>query len=188
MYFVYQTFEEVKNELKKQIEEYRACVKAWEAVTVEKKKNGEEMASIGRALKNARKGAYYPVEDPAHPYITVSYQANGYKMDNIKIFFFSEDVPNDGRERAKLGGGYGLRDTYEMTHDDIRQAIHKIIKDYEERIGSLEKHINEGEAMFNEYRSAIAKAEARLQERDKQLRAGGALYPTLLYYRIKETR
>lgn len=187
MYFKYDSFKEVKNELEKQLEDYRACVKAWEAVTLEKKKNGEEMASLGRALKNARVGAYYPVEDSAHPYITVVYQANGYKTDNIKIFFYSEDSPADGRERAKLGGGYGLRDTYAMTQDDIRESLRETIKDYTRRIVSLEKQISACEDIFNEYRSAISAVERRLKERDEQLREAGDIYPTPLYYRIKET-
>ena len=188
MYFKYDNFDEIKIELVKMIADYQARVKVWETVTIEKKKNGEEMAQLGRALKNARIGAYYPVEDAAHPYITISYQSNGYKTDNIAIYFNGEDLPKDGRERAKLGGCGFIRETYAMTPDDIREAIRKTIDTYKNRITSLKNQIEQGREMFEEYRAAIEEAEKRLTERDKQLREAGENYPTSLYHRIKETR
>lgn len=188
MYFKYKNFDEVKTELEKMIIDYKTRLHTWEAVTIEKKKNGEEFAQLGRALKNARIGAYYPVEDGAHPYITINYYAGGYQSDQIAIYFYKEDLPKDGKDRPQLCAGYYTRDTYAMDADDIRNAIYKTIEKYRGYIDNLKKQVEQGREMFEEYRKAIDEAEKRLTERDKQLREAGEIYPTSLYHRIKETR
>lgn len=188
MYFKYDNFDELKTELEKMIADYQACVRAWEAVTIEKNKNGEEMAQLGRALKNASFGGYYPVEDAGHPYISIYYQSNGYKSDHLEAFFYEDETPNDGNKRDRLPVESWRKKTYKMTADDIREAISEKIDRYNSYISSLKKQIEQGREIFDEYRAAIEEAEKRLTERDKQLREAGENYPTSLYLRIKETR
>ena len=188
MYFKYDNFDEVKTELVKMLADYQARVRAWEAVTIEKKKNGEEMAQLGRALKNARIGGYYPVEDAAHPYISIYYESYGYKSDHLEAFFYDGKTPKDGNKRDPLPVERWQEKTYKMTADDIREAISKEIDSYNSYISSLKKQIEQGREIFDEYRAAIEEAEKRLTERDKQLREAGEIYPTSLYHRIKEAR
>lgn len=187
MYFKYDNFDEIKTELEKMIIDYQSRVDVWETVTIEKKKNGEEMAQLGRALRNASMGEYYPIEDAAHPYITINYYSNGYKSDRIEAYFYEDKTPNDGKQRDPLPVAIWQEKTYKMTADDIRAAIRKTIDKYNRYIISLKNQIEQGREIFEEYRKAIDEAEKRLTERDKQLREAGEIYPTSLYYRIKET-
>lgn len=187
MYFTFRTWEDVKNELMQRQSDYLAKLKAWENVTIEKKKNGEEFAQIGRALKNAKIGAYYPVEDAGHPYITIFYKSDGYKSDSIPIYFNDDELPNDGVHRDKLCGGYYTKDTFAMTHDDIRKKIQNIINVYANYADALSRQLQNGEKIFNDYRGKIKKADDELAAADMVFRNGG-IFPSSLFYLTKETR
>ena len=82
------TLEEILKGLAATRDECAAYAEAWEAATVEKKKSGEEFASLARALKGAKMGVYAPIEDAAHPYATIYTHtaARGYTRDTIPLF------------------------------------------------------------------------------------------------------
>ena len=183
MYFQYNNFEEIKKDLQDLINDYSAMVEAWQSVAIEKKKNGEEFAQIGRALKNAKLGQYYPFEDAGHPYITIAYKSGYYKTDSLPIFFYEDGLPKDNIIREALSVGYYIRQTYKMTADDIRNAINNRIGEYKKYIISLKTQLKCGEKMFNTFRNSIQNAIDKLKEEDLKIRDDKP-FPTSLYHKI----
>lgn len=187
MYFQYNNFEEIKKSLQDSLKDYMAMVEAWQSVTIEKKKNGEDFAQIGRALKNAKLGQCYPVEDAGHPYVTISYESGYYKTDSLPIFFYENELPKDNIDRNKLLVGYCTKQTYQMTTHDIRNAIKNRVEKYKKYIVSLKNQLKYGEKMFNTFRNSIQNAIDKLKEEDLKIR-DDKLFPTSLYYKIIESR
>lgn len=187
MYFKHSTLDEVKKVLQDYINDYDARVKAWEAVTIDKKKNGEDFAQIGRSIKGAKIGVYYPVEEPTHPYLTIYYKTSaGFQSDHLAIYYYIDTLTEEERTSRKVIYNNGiLRHTSQMTADEIRFEIVKTINNYNDQIKSLKNQLKQSEKMFTKYRKAIEKAESELEKADKVLR-GESIFPTSLYFAITE--
>lgn len=189
MKFKYSTLDEVKKVLQGYINDYEAKVKAWEAVTIDKKKNGEEFSQIGRAIKGAKIGVYYAVEDPTHPYLTIYYKtAAEYQSDHLAIYYYLDTLTEEERSRRQIIYDNGiLRNTSPMTAEEIRLEIVKTINNYSDEIKNLKNQLKQAEKLFTKYRKAIEKAESELNKADKVLR-GESIFPTSLYFAITATR
>lgn len=189
MYFVNQTVEEVEAKLTAAIARAEALAKAWRAVTIQKKKDGSEFAQLGRALAGARTGGYYPVEDWAHPYITITTKAGTeYISDEIPAFFYADETTEEKRaEREYIAKGISyIRDTLRKTPDDLREDMQACAQCYEKEVENLRNQKAKARGIFIKYRAMIAEAEKFLEEADKQFEKRP--YHSTLYYATRETR
>lgn len=189
MYYKYSTLDDVKKVLQGYINDYEARVKAWEAVTVDKKKNGEEFSQIGRAIKGAKIGVYYPVEESTFPYLTIYYENSaGLQSDHLAIYYYIDKLTEEQRSsRQIIYDNVILRNTSPMTTNEICIEIEKTITNYNDKIKNLKNQLKQAEKMFTKYRKAIEKAESELEKADKVLR-GESFLPTSLYFAITATR
>lgn len=189
MYFVNNTVEEVEAKIAARIRRAEALAQAWRAVTIEKKRDGKEFSQLGRALRGAKAGAYYPNEDWAHPYITVVTKAGAeYTQDEIPAYFYADEVSEEKRNtREYLAKGISyVRDTLRKTPDDLREAIKERAAYYEQEAENLCRQKEKAREIFNTYRTMIAEAEEFIEEADKQFK--NKPYFSTLYYETTRTR
>lgn len=182
-YFKYKSVDEITNKLNEYINEATAKREAWAAVAVLKRKNGEEYERIGQAVKGARFGGYYPVEDKEHPYLTVTAQKSGrYYTDSLQAFFYVDELPADDPRRQNYVRSF-LRQTTPATPDELRrmiaervEALTKTIKEYNDQIAAAPK-------AFEHFREAIEEADRKLKS---EALADKSIYFSSLYYLITE--
>lgn len=186
MVFTYNTISDVTNELKNRRSDAIAKRDAWQKVTVDKKKNGDEFARIGQAVNGARIGQYLPVEDDLHPYLTVcarNSQNGDYIRDEMRIFWYLDELPKEDERRAAYIPQC-VRQTTPKTPDEIRAAIKQRVEMYNEKITSYDEQIKKAPAAFKAYRDAITKATAKLI---KTAGKNGVLNNSL-YYLVSECK
>lgn len=177
------TLDEILNDLTATREEYAARAQAWEAVTVEKKKSGEEFANLARALKGAKMGVHTPVEDSAHPYATIYIHtaARGYTSDALPLFSYADNPPADEARRARyIKLASWLRGTVIFDAEEVRAAIADRAQTCRERVAAYDVAIAAAPAVYEHYSAALNAAEKVLSSE------AGSRSP--LYYAIKAER
>lgn len=165
MRFAYNNPEEIITKLEAERAYKEAAAKAWSAVVIAKKKDGNEFANLTLAIKDS----------PAH--ISTRYGKSievcvtgypQYRYDDINI-----------RKIVKYG-----TPSEDMTAEEIREAIAKRVQDCKDTAKDLERQIKVAKEAFNNYRNAIAKAEADLAA----IANNGGKYPSSLFYMIMDNR
>lgn len=129
-------FEDVKNRLQESINYYDCRIKAWEAVTFPTKKDGTPFKVFSKNFDGADIGKYYPVEDAAHPYLTVyaeEKQIGGntrYISDHLQIYMdrYNDRLPQHNPERTIISWcGIPIE---QLTLDEIKTEIQALISRY----------------------------------------------------------
>lgn len=160
-------------------DEYAAFAQAWEAVTVEKKKSGEEFASLARALKGAKIGAYAPVEDGAHPYATIYIHtaARGYTSDALPLFTYADNPPADEARRARyIKPAAWLRGSVIYDAEEARAAIADRARVCREKVDEYTRAIAAAPAVYAHYSAALNAAEKVIES---EAGSGSPLYYAL---------
>ena len=190
IYFKY-TKAEALTELHRRIAEKQALAKAWSIATLEKTKTGSEFARLGSGLKNCNLGKYYPVEDAAHPYITVTTQytptpgTSKYISDEIPIYYYLDELPDTDPRKADYKRQF-FRQTVTMSPDEIRQALINRYNHFIAGIEDLQKQVKLFDKAFDHYRKAIEAAEQKLL-----IESGSpekTPFKTSLYWIVSETK
>ena len=185
MYFKYNTIEDVQRELKRRQEENAAFRDAWDAVKVNRKKDGAEFARIGQAVDGAKIGAYRYVEDAEHPYLTITAHvvSGGYISDHLPAFYYLDELPETDPRRAAYVCQFH-RQTTPKTPEELRAAIRARVEMYTEKMNSYNEQIEKAPAVFKKYRDAITKATAELETASGK----NGIFPTSLFYICSECR
>lgn len=160
-------------------DEYAAFAQAWEAVTVEKKKSGEEFASLARALKGAKIGGYVPVEDGAHPYATIYTHtpARGCTSDNLPLFTYADNPPADEARRARyIKPAAWLRGMVIYDAEEARAAIADRARACREKVDEYTRAIAAAPAVYAHYSAALNAAEKVIES---EAGSGSPLYYAL---------
>lgn len=154
----------IQEKLISQKEEFEAKLEAWEKVEVKTKKDGSDFKTLGKAIIGAKLQKEIPA-DNMHPYIEIyAKTASGkYITDSLPVFLYLDELPNTD-ERKKDYVRQFLRQTTNMHSTEIRESIDKKISYYKNCIENLEKQIPLTEKVYNNYVSAIEKANKQLDE------------------------
>lgn len=140
MYFEHSTPAKVKHQLQQYLNETRAELAAWQSVTIERKKDGAEMAQLGRAIRGAKLSTTYPAHDATHPVLYVYFEANNeYRENYIRAYYYCDELPDKGASRKTVYNGGILRKTSPMTAQELREAIKKQIETLSAFADSYEK-------------------------------------------------
>lgn len=129
-------YSDIEKNLIEEINFYNDRIKAWGKVVFKTKKDGTEFKTLSRNFENAEIGSYYPVEDYAHPYLTVfGYDKNNkHFSDNIPIHYdkyIHKYLPEENAEREERISKWGTK-TYILTVPEIQLAILKTIGKYKD--------------------------------------------------------
>lgn len=165
MFFKYNSIDEVIAKLNKYLDEATAKREAWAAVSVLKRKDGEEYERIGQAVKGAAFGKYYLVEDSAHPYLTICTKtaAGRYVSDSIPAYFYVDELPDDDPRRKDYTPQF-VRQTTSQTAEELRKSIAKTIALYSKSIDEYKQQIAAAPIAYKHYREALQQAEAVLRK------------------------
>ena len=179
--------EDIKKHLEQLKAEHRAKVEAWQNVTIEKKKNGEEFAQLGKALKNARFSYPFYESDKMHPQIEIYTRANNKSIqDTIEIYGTLKDAPEKEQDHETRRNGWQYP-IYIFTFDEIREAIASRIEWHKNKIEDFAEQEKRAKKAYTQYQKAIANAEKQLKENCGISGNGAPLYNNSLYYAIKES-
>lgn len=184
MFFKYNSIDEVIAKLNEYLDEATAKREAWAAVSVLKRKDGEEYERIGQAVKGAAFGKYSYVEDSAHPYLTICTKtaAGRYVSDSIPAYFYVDELPDDDPRRKDYKRQL-VRQTTPQTADELRRSIAEAAARYSKNIEAYTRQIAAAPVAYKNYREAIQKAEAVLY---KDSACDSELYKSSLYFLISE--
>ena len=189
MYYTHQTPEEVKNVLQRYLADAKSELTAWEGCTIERTKDGREMAQIGRAIKGGKLSTAYPAHDATHPVLYVYWQnSNGYGNNYIHAYIYTDNLPDKGASRATVWDNGLIRPTSPKTAQELREAIAERIAQLKERIESYTKQVELCETAYKEYRAAVCAADAKLKEICAAAKYPDEIGETSLYYEITRTR
>ena len=172
------TAEEIKADFKNSMNWYIAAAEAWEAVTIAKKKNGEEFQQLARAIKGAK--ASYFCKWGTHPQLSINfYNGNKCETDTIDIFYYMDELPKtDTRREEHTTSGY-MRKTVYMTPDEIRNKIKERAAAHREHAAEYKKEIERTDSVYNDFSGKFS----ALMNELKNL-CGGS--DSSLYYAIRE--
>ena len=156
------TIEEVKAELSKRAAFYAGAAKAWEAVEIAKKKNGEEFADIRRALRGCEVSASLGL---GYPRVAVRFSVGSNywprECDEIDLFGYCDELPDGDPRKNKVGPAY-CRAIYTKTADEIREAVAARVVFCKEHAEALREQAELAEEAVKEFRDAVEAAEAKL--------------------------
>lgn len=146
--------EDMKNEIKKQIEDKNAKIAALEKVVIKKKKDGSDYKKLSQAIEGGKIIRDYINSSYETVYIDVPYHGASYLTARIPAYGYQRDLPNaDERKRDKFK--CRSNDTYFFTTDEIKEAIQKEIDNTKKSIIELEEA---SQIIGAVYKSIIAKA------------------------------
>lgn len=163
------TIEEVKAELSKRAAFYAGAAKAWEAVEIAKKKNGEEFADIRRALRGCEASASLGL---GYPRVAVRFSVGANRWpsesDEIDLYGYCDELP-DGDPRKNMVSPSYLRAHYTKTADELREAIAARVTFCKEHAEALREQAELAEEAVKEFRDAVEAAEAKLRTYGRSL-------------------
>ena len=175
MYFK-KNCEEIINGLRSDLAEEKACLSAWENVSVLRKKDGSEYANLSKALDGAKLIKDGIVADANHPYIRVYYKSGSKCLyDEFWGFWYLDELPKDDPRRSAYVPQF-VRQTTPMTAEEVREAIKRRIDIKRGVVEEREKDISAAEAAYMTFRETMHKAE-------QELKAAGS---THLFYTIRD--
>ena len=177
--------ENIIEKLENYKKDHEAKAKAWEGVTLEKKKSGEEFAQIGRGLTGGAKLQYPFYENSLlHPQITIYTQTNHRTTeDKIDIFLFLDEHPEKAEGHEIRTEGSIHRATVILTPDEIREAIKTRAEWHKQQVNSYNAQILAAKKAFTAYQKAIEKAENELKANSG---CAGEMFGNSLYFAVKE--
>ena len=155
------TYEDVRKRLRETIDYYDRRIKLWENVTFPTKKDGTPFKVFSKNFDGASIGAYTPVEDWAHPYLTVAgffKEEDGrqtYEKDHMEIFVnpYNKRLPQHSEDR-ETRPGWGC-DIEIMTLDEVKSEISALIKRYKVLKKESEDMMAISEEKFNAVREKL---------------------------------
>lgn len=164
--------------------DHEAKAQAWQGVTIQKKKSGEEFAQIGRALTG---GAVYGFDnsetDHLHPKLFLHTRVNGrYVESYIYCYGYLDEAPEKENGHEIRRNGYS-RATWIFTADEMREAIQNQVNFHLEQVASYTAQIKAAKKAFTAYQKAIEKAENELKINSG---CAGDMFGNSLYFAVKE--
>lgn len=177
-------YNDLKLKLEKSITYYDRKIKLWQSVELQTKKDGTPYKVLNRNFKNAEIGAYYPVEDYAHPYLTASgyicpegtpdaMQYQYYEKDHMPIYvgsYEAQRLPKHNPER-ETRSAYGCEIEI-MTLDEIKAEIAHMIENYKKHKAEAARALAASEEVF----SAVSEKVTEIKELIFSHGTGSPLY------------
>lgn len=180
---IYWQYEEkdIKEEIENRIKRSEALLTAWGNVEVSRKKNGEEFATIGKAIKGARiKAATLQGNEL---YISARYDLFGgivsnIAEDTINLYVYLDELPKEDERRAgrSLVNGV-LRAIAPKTPDEVRKEIEFRRAQLADNINNYKRDIDDLPRLFAAYRGMVNRATKELEKEATR----GLLHKTLFY-------
>lgn len=170
--------EEIKKQITTYIENHTAEAEAWSVAKVNTKKNGEDFATLARALENCKTGVYI-VGDAMHPYLTINYHTNlgGYQSDHLQAYHYLDELPETDARKANYKSQF-MRQTAPMTTEELNKAIKEQAEQHREHTQKYKNQLELVEKAYNAYSTKCREALSELIEI-----AGSS---TSLYYEVKK--
>ena len=159
---------DLKNNLRKEIEKADSLAGEWEKVTFPTKKDGKPFAVMSKNID----GANYRLWTFAHcDYehelsVCVSTKMSGYIHDDIKAYDYVKYMKDDDPRLAKTENiveDYGSK-VYKFDLDDIKEAIRKRAEYLRNRSADLTKQLESADRIYEDFREAYGKAMDILKE------------------------
>ena len=179
LYYKY-NLDEIKKELETRKDSKKEALKMWQAVQIKTKKDGSEFKQLARALEGASEVYEFGWRRLAVYYRT---PARRHEEDTIDIYGYIDELPKeDPRSEQPHEIGW-MRNKYDFTAAEVREAIKKRIRELQSDIVSLNAQIKKADFLYTRYREAVEEAERTLSEATKN-----GIFNNSLYHLITETR
>lgn len=180
----YYNLDQIKTEIKKEIEIKKTFLEKWEAVTFPTKKNGEPFAVLSKNISGATYAAceyaLQPGDNRIH--ICVWTSCSGYKTDEIRlseIVRYITDPAKKAKTENYMPKQPCLEQIYKYDLDDIKKAVSERIEKLKKDINVLSSQLEKADAAFHAFRKAYADALTQLAENTDQ-KADDTLYTAIL--------
>jgi len=155
-------YEDVRNQLLDSIFYYECRIKMWESVKFPTKKDGTPFKVLSKNFDGAKIGTYYPVEDWATPYLSVSgsfEKPNGYndfQQDHMEIYVsqYNKRLPEHNEEREIRTSDWGSNHEI-MTLEEIKSEIQHRIEEFKRGKARAEKALEMSEEKFEKVREKV---------------------------------
>lgn len=180
----YYNLDQIKTEIKKEIEIKKAFLEKWQAVIFPTKKNGEPFAVLSKNISGA---TYCLCEYATQPgenrlYICTWTSCSGYKTDEITLYElvrYLKDPEKIAKTENYMPKQAYLEQVYKYDLADIKKAISCRIEQLERDIKNLSAQLEKADAAFHAFREAYAVALEQLAENTDQ-KADATLYSAIL--------
>ena len=150
------TYADIENAIKSSIAYYDDRISLWKAVKYPAKKDGTPFKVLSKNFDGARIGAYYPVEDAFHPYLTVSGRDSRgqWISDHLEIYMsrYNERLPQHNEKREIR---HSYCDIEVLTLEEIKSEIQTRIETYTRLKEDNEKQLAELPEVFAEIQPKI---------------------------------
>ena len=161
--------DDIKTNLKKELEEAEALGKAWAAVTYTTKKDGKPFAVLSKNILGAslrpRPYALQPGENSVH--VTTQTKNGRYISDDLDAYtllkYLSDDDPRKAKPQNLQAKQTYLEQVYTYDLDDIKTAVSEREAYQAKRAESLKKQIKAADTAFRTFRDAYADAVEQLK-------------------------
>lgn len=179
--------DDIKTNLKKELEEAEALGKAWAAVTYPTKKDGKPFAVLSKNILGAslRPAPYaiQPGENKLYAYTQT--EACGYISDEIDAYtllkYLSDDDPRKAKPQNLQAKQTYLEQVYTYDLDDIKTAVAERASYQARRTESLKNQIKAADTAFRAFREAYAAAVEQLKIDCGEKGKSGSTHTTLYY-------
>lgn len=178
--------DEIKTELKNDIQRSEALAEAWERVTFPTKKNGEPFAVMSKNISGARYGLVEYAMQPGEYKITVvtASPVSGYIHDSINAYelvrYLKDEAMKAKTENYQPKQSF-LEQVYTFDIDDIKKAVSSRVQYLREYVADLKAQLEKVDSIYHAFRDAFDRAVKQL-EADT---AGFAHKDT--FYAVKDT-
>lgn len=173
----------IKTEIRKQIEDNRALLEAWEKVTFPTKKDGSPFKAMCKNIS----GASYFTALQAGEYklrVCASSSASGYISDEINAYELARYIKDDAKKAKPQNlqpKQQYLEQLYTYDLDDIKTAVSARIEYLKRCAAQLEAQAAKAEAVYMAFRDAYGAALATLAEES------GKAENSTLYHMVLDT-
>ena len=161
--------DDIKTNLKKELEEAEALGKAWAAVTYTTKKDGKPFAALSKNILGAslRPAPYamQPGENRVH--VTTQTKSGMYISDELDAYtllkYLSDDDPKKAKPQNLQAKQTYLEQVYTYDLDDIKTAVAERAAYHARMAESLRDQLKAVDAAFHAFRDAYAAAVEQLK-------------------------
>ena len=176
----------IKTEITKRLEEERAYLNAWKAVTFPTKKDGTPFAMLSKNINGAKFAKEsYAMQDGENE-LTVYARAGARSItDTIKCYelvkYLKDPEQIEKKQNYAAQTCPWLEQVYVFDLDDVKKAVSKRIAYLEEHIKKLTAQVEQTDKVYHEFYSAYGEAMNKLEEITKQFD------DNTLFYLVRDT-
>ena len=160
--------DEIKTELKKDIQKSEALAEAWERVTFPTKKNGEPFAVMSKNISGAKYAptAYAMQSGEYELTVYTSSSACGYIHDSINAYelvrYLKDEAMKAKTENCQPKQSF-LEHVYTFDIDDIKKAVASRAQYLREYVADLKAQLAKVDSIYHAFRDAFDRAVKQLE-------------------------